>query len=203
MDRRERQTLPRGGKARRVGGRPVLARQDTVGQPDQREVPMPAIPAPALIVLPPALALCVFIELLDGPAAVGQLDQPTQRGVRWQVTTVPLELPAFSWHRALAEHSAFRSSEHTGMAGGELRTACRPMPPHHHKLFAEDGVLVLAPRDRLPAGLWQGREDRLGRIQRCRGGFVGWPRPRGRGFERGGGHFIGQAYAKAAADSAT
>jgi hypothetical protein len=56
---------PEGGKARRVGGRPALARQKTVGQHDQRAVPMQAIPAPALIVVQATRALRVFVELLD------------------------------------------------------------------------------------------------------------------------------------------
>ena len=42
---------------------------------------MQAIPAPALIVVQATLALGVFIELLDGPAAVGQLDEALQRGI--------------------------------------------------------------------------------------------------------------------------
>src|SRR5215468_7632066 len=72
---------PEGGKARRVGGRPALARQKTIGQHDQCEVPMQAIPAPALIVVQATLALGVLIELRNRPAAVGQLDQPLQRRV--------------------------------------------------------------------------------------------------------------------------
>src|SRR5262249_46466809 len=72
----------------RVGGHPALARQKTVGQHDQCEVPMQPIPAPALIVVQPTLALRVFIELLNGPAAVGQLDQPPQRRIRGQVTVI-------------------------------------------------------------------------------------------------------------------
>src|SRR2546423_15381369 len=87
---------PEGGKARRVGGRPALARQKTVGQHDQREGPMQAIPASALIVGQPALALRVLIELLNPPAAVGQLDPPVERGVRRQGTEGPLEVGALS-----------------------------------------------------------------------------------------------------------
>ena len=52
---------------------------------------MQPIPTPALVVVQATFALGVFIELLDGPAAVGQLDQPTQRRVCWQGTEVPLE----------------------------------------------------------------------------------------------------------------
>jgi hypothetical protein len=47
---------------------------------------MQAIPSSALIVVQATLALGVFIELLNRPAAVGQLDQALQRGVRWQIT---------------------------------------------------------------------------------------------------------------------
>src|SRR4051812_14882445 len=83
---------PEGEKARRIGGSPALARQKTVGQHDQREVPMQAIPAPALVVVQTAFAFGILIELLDGPAAVGQLDQPTQRRVRGQGTVIPLDL---------------------------------------------------------------------------------------------------------------
>jgi hypothetical protein len=49
---------------------------------------MQPIPAPALIVVQPTLALRIFIELLNGPAAVGQLDQPLQRRIRGQVTVL-------------------------------------------------------------------------------------------------------------------
>src|SRR5215831_6403334 len=62
---------PEGGKARQVGGRPALARQKAVGQHGQGEMPMQPIPAPALVVVQPAFALGILVELLDGPAAVG------------------------------------------------------------------------------------------------------------------------------------
>ncbi len=94
---------PEGGKARWVGGRPALARQKTVGQHDEREMAMQPIPASALIVVQATFTLRVLIELLDGPAAVGHLDQPTQRGVRRQGAKVPLAGPAVAGHRALAE----------------------------------------------------------------------------------------------------
>src|SRR6516162_8299049 len=126
---------PEGGKARRVGGHPALARQKTVGQHDQREVPMQAIPASALIVVQPTLALRVFIELLDGPAAVGQLDQPTQGDVRRQLTVIPLEVAACARHGALAEQPALRPCADAVMAGGELRATGGPVHPHRHKLF--------------------------------------------------------------------
>src|SRR4029453_130736 len=76
---------PEGGKACRVGRHPALARQKTIGQHDQCEVPMEAIPAPALVVVQTTLALGVLIELLDGPAAVGQCDKAMQRGVHREV----------------------------------------------------------------------------------------------------------------------
>src|SRR2546421_2811457 len=194
---------PEGGKARRVGGRPALARQKTVGQHDQREVPMQAIPASALIVVQPTLALGVFIELLDGPAAVGQLDQPTQRGVRRQGAKVPLAVTAFAGHRALAKQPPLRSRADAVMPGGELRATGGPVYPHRRELFAEDDVVVLAPGDRLPAVLRQGLEDGRRRIQRRRARLLGLaPPPQAwRGRERGGEDFVGQAYPKAAADA--
>src|SRR5262249_16192449 len=83
---------PEGGKAHRVGRHPAVQRQKTVAQHDQREVPMQPIPAPALVMVQATLALGVFIELLNRPAAVGQLDQPLQRRVCRQVAEVPLEV---------------------------------------------------------------------------------------------------------------
>src|SRR6516162_3941077 len=157
---------PEGGKARRGGGRPALARQKALGEHDQRQMPMQAIPAPALIVVQATFALGVCIELLDGPAAVGQLDEALQRGVCGQVTAIPLDLTAVTRHRTLAEEPALRSGGDPMMAGGELRAARGPVHPHGRTLFAEDNVARLAPRDGLPAVLRQGCEDGLGRRQR-------------------------------------
>ena len=64
---------------------------------------MQPIPAPALVMVQTALALGVLIELLNRPAAVRQLHQSMQRGVRRQGAEVPLEVTTFAWHRALAE----------------------------------------------------------------------------------------------------
>src|SRR4029450_12367971 len=187
---------PEGGKARRVGVRPALARRKTVGQHDQREVPLQAIPAAALIVVQPTLALRVFIELLDGPAAVGQLNQPTQRGVRRQVAPVPLEVTAVAWHRALAEQPPLRSRADAVMTGRELCPPGGPVYPHGRELFAEDAVVVLAPGDGLPAVLRQGLEDGLRLIQRRRAWLLRLATPaRTRPqHQRGGAHLRGEAY---------
>src|SRR5262249_9353843 len=117
---------PEGGKARRVGGRPALARQKAIGEHDERQMPMQAIPAAALIVIQATLALGVFIELLDGPAAVGQLDEALQRGVGRQGTEIPLDLTAITRHRTLAEQPALRSGIDTMMAGRQWRAARGP-----------------------------------------------------------------------------
>src|SRR5262252_2814628 len=151
---------PEGGKAHRVGRRPALTRQKTVGQHHQREMPMQPIPTSALVVVQATFALGVLIELLDGPAAVGQLNQAVEWRVRWQVTEVPLEVAAFAWHRALAEQPALRSRADAVMASGELGAAGGPVHAHGHELFAEDHVVVLPPGDGLPAVRWQDREDR-------------------------------------------
>jgi hypothetical protein len=164
---------------------------------------MQPIPAPALIMIQATLALRIFIELLDGPAAVGHLDQALQRGVRRQGTQVPLVLTAVARHRALAQQPPLRSRADAVMTGGEWRATGGPVHPYRRELFAEDVVVVLAPGDRLPAVLWQGREDGLGRIQRRRARLLGLaapPRVR-RGRERGGVHFVGQADPKTAADA--
>src|SRR5919201_6254342 len=100
---------PEGEKARRIGGRPALARQKAVGQHDQGEMPMQPIPAPALVVIQATLALGVLVELLDGPAAVRQLDEPLQRRVRRQTAVIPLEVAMVAWHRALPEQPALRA----------------------------------------------------------------------------------------------
>ena|SRR6516162_4541896 len=94
---------PEGGKARRVGGRPALACQKAIREHDQCEMPMHAIPAPPLVVVQATLALGILVELLDGPAAMRQFDQPAQRRVRREVTVIPLEVAAFARHGALAE----------------------------------------------------------------------------------------------------
>src|SRR5215470_5449233 len=157
---------PEGGKARRIGGRPALARQKTIGQHDQREMPMQAIPAPPLVVVQATLALGVFIELLDGPAAMGQLDQPAQWRVCWQGTEVPLEVTTCAQYGTLAEEPAFRPGTDTRMTRRELGPTRRPVHTHGDKLFTEDHVVVLPPRDRLPAIRGEGLEDGLGFIQR-------------------------------------
>src|SRR4029453_17948457 len=54
---------PEGGKAHRVGRRPALTRQKTVGQHHQRQMPMQPIPPPALVVIQATFALGVLIEL--------------------------------------------------------------------------------------------------------------------------------------------
>ena len=62
---------PEGGKARHIGGHPALTRKKAIGQHDQREVSMQAIPASTLVVVQTAFAWGILIELLDEPAAVG------------------------------------------------------------------------------------------------------------------------------------
>src|SRR5262249_58087121 len=99
---------------------------------------MQAIPASALIVVQPTLALRVFIELLDRPAAVGQLDQPTQWDVRRQITVIPLEVAAFARHGALAEQPALLPCADAVLAGGESRASGSPVHPHGPGFPTED-----------------------------------------------------------------
>ena len=138
---------------------------------------MQPIPTPTLVVIEATFAFGVLIALLDGPAAVGQLDQPLPRRVRRQVTVIPFDLAAGARQRPLAEPSPLRTDADTMMTGGELRAPCRPVSPHGHELFAQDHVVVLAPGDALPAVLWQGIEHSLGRVERCRAGLLGVATP--------------------------
>jgi hypothetical protein len=59
------------------------------------------------------------------------------------------------------------------MTGRELRPTHGPVHSDSHKLFAQNGALVLTPGDRLPVGLWQGLEDGFGRIEGWRAGLLG------------------------------
>src|SRR5262249_58871387 len=115
----------------------------------------------------------------DGPAAMGQLHQPLQGRVRWQVTEIPLHLTAFARHGTLAEQPALRSGRDAMMAGGELRTPGGPVHAYGHELFAEDYVVVFPPGDGLPAVLRQRIEHGLCRREWRRSRFLWLPRPRG------------------------
>src|SRR5438067_13020731 len=194
---------PEGGKAYRVGRRPALTRQKTVGQHHQREMPMQPIPTPALVVIQTTLALGILVELLDGPAAVRQFDQPWQWGIRGQGTEIPFDLTACAWHRPLAQQPALGSRADAVMAGGELRAARRPVPAHGDELFAQAPLVVLAPGDRLPTICGQGFEHGFGCIQRGRTRLLRLataPRTRRR---HGGGHtyLVWQAHPKSTADT--
>src|SRR4029453_354872 len=193
---------PEGGKARRVGRHPALARQKAIGEHDQRQVSMQPIPAPPLVMVQAAFALGVLIELLDGPAAVGHPNEAGEWRFRRQGTEVPLEVAACAWHRALAEQPALWSRTDTVMTGGELRAPGGPVHAHRRELFAADHCVVFAPGDRLPTVLRQGREDRPGLIERRRAWLLRLAkasRPR-RQAKRGGAHLRGEADPKGAAD---
>ena len=138
---------PEGGKARRVGRHPALARQKAIGEHDQRQVSMPPIPAPPLVMVQAAFALGILVELLHRPAAMRQLDQSLQRRVRREVTVIPLHLAANARHRAFAEQPALRPSTDTMRAGRELRATRGPVCPHGYELFAQGHVVPLAPGD--------------------------------------------------------
>ena len=106
---------------------------------------MPPIPTPALVRVSTACPLGVLVELLHGPAAVGQLHQPWQRRGRRQVPAIPLPLAVCSRHRALAEEPALRSRADAMMAGGALGPTRGPGHAPGHTLFMEDGARSLAP----------------------------------------------------------
>ena len=124
---------PEGGKARQGGGRPTLARQNTVGQHDQREMAMQAIPAPALVMVQATLALGILVAWLNRPAALRQLDQALQRRVRRQITVIPLDLAAFARQRTLAEQPPLRARADARMAGRKLHATRGPVCPHGYQ----------------------------------------------------------------------
>ena len=126
---------------------------------------MQPIPAPTLIVVQPVLALGILVELLNGPAAVRQLDEPLQRRVCGQIAVIPLHIAMCAWHWTLTEQSAFQPGRDAGMAGGELSAARGPVHPHGHKLFPQGHVVVLAPGDRPPALRRQVLQDGLGLVE--------------------------------------
>src|SRR5262249_48588206 len=99
---------PEGGKARRVGGRPALARQKAIREHDECEVPMQAIPTPPLVMVQATFAFGVLVELLDGPTAVRQFDQAVQRRVRGQIAEVLLEVAVLAREATLTEQPALR-----------------------------------------------------------------------------------------------
>src|SRR5499427_10018949 len=146
---------PEGGKARRVGGHPALARQKAIGQHDQGKMAMQTIPASALIMVQAALPFGILIKLLNGPAAMRQLNQSLQGRICRQGAEGPFDLAALARHRAFAKQPPFRAGGNPVMAGREPRAPCRPVDPHGHELFAQDDVVILAPGDRLPALLRQ------------------------------------------------
>src|SRR5512142_1978806 len=79
--------LGEGGKATTRGRSGGVGRLDTlpdkggVGEHHQCEVTVEAVPAPSLVVIQAALPLGVLVELLDDPARVRKLDQPSKRCV--------------------------------------------------------------------------------------------------------------------------
>ena len=179
---------PEGGKARQVGGHPALAREKAIGQHDQGKMAMQTIPASALVMVQAALPFGILIKLLNRPAAMRQFNQSLQGRVRREVAEVPFDLAALAWHRAFAEQPPFRAGGDPVMARRELRTPCRPVGPHGHELFAQDYVVMLAPGDRLPALLRQGRKHSLGLIEWSGAGLARLaPPPWTRGYPEGSG----------------
>src|SRR5262252_1199463 len=93
------------------GGGQALQDQEGVGEPDQGQVAVQAGPGAALVVVEPALPLGVLVGLLDGPAGVGQGDQPRQgrlQGPAGQPQEELLGLPLVPRQGALAQEPADR-----------------------------------------------------------------------------------------------
>ena len=164
------------GKSLGRSGQTLLG-QEAVGQHDQTHVAMETVPETALVVVQAALALGIFVELLDAPAAVGQLHQAPQRRLDGQVGEVPLGLPL------LAGSGRSASSQ----PSGPVRTL-RPCPPSslpvpsgraRRRTACADGPCALPPDHGSPGRLAEasaelGRRmqgERAGRRGRATGGL--------------------------------
>ena len=70
--------VPEGGKDRLAVLAMPVDHQEAVRQHNQRQVALESVPSTALIMVEAALAFGVFVELLDGPTHVGQMDKPIE-----------------------------------------------------------------------------------------------------------------------------
>ena len=72
--------MTEGGKvlSRRQRKLHPLRHEETVGQHDERQMPMQTIPAPPLEVVQATFLLGIFVKLLDHPTRVSQGDQSLQ-----------------------------------------------------------------------------------------------------------------------------
>ena len=147
---------PAGGKARRVGGRPALARQKALREHAQRAMSRPAIPAPALVMVQAPRALGILVAWLKRPAAMRQLAPSWQRRVRREVPVLPLHRAACARPRTFAEPPALRPRTDTRLAGRARRATRGPVCPHGDALCAQDPGVTLAPGERVPAVRWEG-----------------------------------------------
>jgi hypothetical protein len=163
---------------------------------------MPAVPAPALVMIQAPRALGVRIDWLHRPAAVGPLAQPLPRRVGRQGAAVPLAVTVCARYGALAEPPPLRARVDAVMAGGALGAPDGPVHAYGHALRAQDHVVVGPPGEGLPALCQQGLEDSLGLLQRRRARLLGLAAPaRTRRHDQGGGaHLRGEADATGAAD---
>src|SRR5262249_25291901 len=108
---------PAGGKARRVGGPPALARANALGQHAQGKMARQTIPASALVRGQAALPCGLLIQWRNGPAARRQGHQAWQGRVRREVAEGPLALAALAWPRAFAAPPPCRAGSDPGLAG--------------------------------------------------------------------------------------
>src|SRR5712691_11468886 len=67
----------------------ALQREETIGQHDQGQVRMQAVPASPLEVVQATFLFGIFVKLLDDPARMSQGDQSLQRSV-WGQGTEPV-----------------------------------------------------------------------------------------------------------------
>jgi hypothetical protein len=85
---------------------PFQPDQKTIAQHDGDGVPMKAIPAPSLILIPAQLGFGFFMILLDPMAAMGILDHPGQRRGRRKITPAILPVPMLAPSGTLSNQPA-------------------------------------------------------------------------------------------------
>lgn len=109
-----------------------------------------AVPAPSLVVVQPALAFGVLIELLNRPATMRAFDQTLQRCVIRQIAEIPFRVAALTGQRALTDQPAFHAGDHPLAAGRQVRPTRCPMHQDGDTLLAQRGPVALTPGNRLP-----------------------------------------------------
>ena len=166
---------------RALGDKLALSHQEAVGQHDQGQVTVQAIPAPTLAASPhlrevaqATLTFGILVELLDDPPTVRQANETLQGSIRRQIGVVPLDIAVMAWEGTLRkERSLGACADARRTASASLRrTARSAMGMDGDELFAKRFLGSLAPSDGSPCVLWRGSAERLRGVQGRRPGHI-------------------------------